>query len=110
MEEGIDWKPFPNPQEKGFIYAPFGPGVYELRRCDTKELVLRGAGKNRALRMTSLLPDPLGQGSRNNQVKREYVMDNLHLLEYRCYATKTTEEAFTLETKLHREAPCLFPK
>ncbi len=68
------WKPFPDPRKKEFIKAPFGPGVYELRRKDTKELILRGKGKNCAYRMISLLPLPYGQGTRHNEEKGSFLI------------------------------------
>lgn len=74
MEHWSDWSKFPDPTKKDFLCAPYGPGVYELRRSDTKELILRGEGKNCAARMTSLLPLPLGQGTRDNEAKRVYVL------------------------------------
>lgn len=56
-----EWLPFPDPRKLMFIVAPFGPGVYEVKRVDTNELILRGSGKNCAYRMSSLLPIPWGQ-------------------------------------------------
>lgn len=108
MHDWSDWLPFPNPQSKGILRAPFGPGVYELRRSDTKKCVLRGKGKNCAYRMTSLLPPPLGQGTRNNEEKRNYVLENLDLIEYRYCPCTTDEEALELEAQLNRKDPCLF--
>jgi hypothetical protein len=103
-----DWMPFPDPRKGGFIYAPFGPGVYELRRCDTGELILLGKGKNCALRMTSLLPSPFGQGTRDNSEKREYVLANIDLVEYRCCACLTESGAFEAEKQLRHETLCIF--
>lgn len=103
-----DWKNFPDPRENDFFCAPFGPGVYELRRSDTKAVILRGEGKNCALRMTSLLPPPLGQGTRNNEAKRVYVLQYLRQIEYRCCACNTKAEARKLESKQNRELTCLF--
>lgn len=109
MEAWTEWASFPDPRKKEFICAPMGPGVYELRRKDTGELVLRGSGKNCAYRMTSLLPAPLGQGTRKNLVKRDYVLANLIQLEYHCCACTTEPEARTLEARLNLDATCLFP-
>ena len=108
MNGWSDWLPFPNPQSNGILCAPFGPGVYELRRSDTKQCVLRGKGKNCAYRMTSLLPPPLGQGTRKNNKKRNYVLKNLDLIEYRYFPCTTDEEALELETRLNSEDPCFF--
>lgn len=109
MSQWSEWLPFPDPRSQGFICAPFGPGVYELRRSDTKEAVLRGQGGNCAYRMASLLPRPLGAGTRNNEVKRAYVLANIPVIEYRTCACPSKEEAKALEGRLNREKPCLFP-
>ena len=93
------WNRFPDPRLRGTLRAPFGPGVYQLRRGDTAELVLVGRGKNTALRMTSLLPVPLGQGRRDNTAKREYILTHLAQIEYRCWATETEAQAKALERK-----------
>ena len=94
------WRPFPNPDNGDFLSAPFGAGVYELRRGDTKELVLVGHGKNVAYRMTSLLPRPRGQGTRRNAEKRTYVALHLPNIQYRCRACPSDGEAQTLEARL----------
>lgn len=102
------WRLFPDPLKKEFIHAPFGPGVYELRRKDTGEYILRGKGKNCAYRMASLLPSPYGQGTRNNQEKRRYIFHNLKQIIYRCCACLTNEEATALESNRKQESPCYF--
>lgn len=109
MTSWSDWAVFPDPRLKQYLTAPFGAGVYELRRSDTKELVLRGMGRNCAYRMASLLPDPLGQGTRRNTDKRAYVLKHLGFIEYRTYPCATELEAKNLEAQLHRDQPCLFP-
>lgn len=65
------WAAFPHPERRGIVVAPIGPGVYELRRKDTAAFVLIGIGKNCASRMASLLPSPLGQGTRTKQQKAQ---------------------------------------
>ena len=109
MTSWSNWVAFPDPRQREYLCAPIGPGVYELRRSDTKELVLRGMGSNCAYRMTSLLPLPLGQGSRRNARKREYVLEHLDCIEYRTCPCETELEAKALEVQLHRSEPCLFP-
>jgi hypothetical protein len=96
------WSKFPNPRKGEFIRAPFGPGLYELRRSDTRKLVLIGIGKNCAYRASSLLSPPWGAGTRNNSAKVEYVTKNLSKIEYRCLACSTKEEAQKIETELRR--------
>ena len=86
-----DWLKFPNPSKDQYLYAPFGPGLYELRNIKTHELVLFGTGKNVAFRMTSLLPPPLGEGTRKNEEKRLYVLNHLNDIEYRTLAIDISE-------------------
>lgn len=99
--EWSSWKEFPNPNALGYLNAPFGHGVYELRNRVTKERVLFGRGKNVAYRMTSLLPTPLGAGNRKNVSKSGYVFNNLNDIVYRTKAcvnedqTKKEEEAIS---------------
>ena len=75
------WKAFPDPRTGAYLYAPFGPGVYELRNARTSELVLFGRSKNLAWRMSSLLPRPHGAGSRRNEEKKKYVLTHLADIE-----------------------------
>ena len=81
--------------------APIVPGVYELRlKTNPEQLILFGQGKNVACRMSSLLPEPHGCGTRNNTEKRTFVLENLHDIEYRTLACPTPEDALTEEGKL----------
>ena len=102
-----DWRPFPDPTKGEILIAPFGPGCYDLR--EGNERVLCGSGKNVALRMTSLLPKPLGQGTRNNAEKREYVLKHLSHIEYRTVSCKDSDEAKKLEAELRRKGGYGFP-
>ena len=99
MSEWTDWKKFPDPSKKEYLNAPIGPGVYELYHCDGKK-VLFGQGKNVAYRMSSLLPPPLGCGTRNNGEKRQYVLDHLPDIVYRTLACVSIEEARQEEQRL----------
>lgn len=78
-----DWKSFPDPRKGEYLYAPLGSGVYQLRNKKTGEFVLYGTSKNLAYRMTSLLPVPLGAGTRNNKDKPDYIFNNIQDIEYR---------------------------
>ena len=80
---------------------PFGPGVYELRH-KAGRLVCPGKGSHTAFRMTSLLPAPLGEGTRNNVNKRAYVKEHLSDLEYRTFPCLTAQEAQDKERELKR--------
>jgi len=103
-----EWKKFPDPRELEFLTAPFGEGVYDLRNKRTGENVLYGRGKNVSSRMCSLLPQPLGTGSRNNKYKRNYVFENLTDIEYRCKATSSKKESLQIEKNLKSENKYLF--
>ena len=81
-----DWQPFPNPAAMGYLHAPFGPGVYELRHRSSGHLILYGKSKNVAYRMSSLLPVPLGAGTRKNESKSLYVLTHLSDIDYRTMA------------------------
>lgn len=72
-QDWSEWRPFPDPRQGDYLYAPFGPGVYELRHRTSGEVILFGQSGNVAHRMTSLLPRPLGQGHRSNRAKQDYV-------------------------------------
>ena len=108
MARWSEWLPFPDPRKGDYLVAPYGAGVYELRNRKTSEFVLRGMGSNCAYRMSSILPAPLGQGTRNNADKRQYVLAHLSEVEYRCMACASAEEAKALELARKKEQPCLF--
>lgn len=95
-----DWKTFPNPEKKGYIFAPFGAGVYQVRNNITQEYILFGESKNLAYRMTSLLPRPLGAGTRKASDKREYIIENLQDIEYRTTACDSKDEAKEIQKEL----------
>lgn len=106
MPDWSEWRPFPDPRNFGILVAPFGPGVYELRNEET--LVYCGSGGNVAVRMSSLLPAPLGSGTRNNAKLRDYVLQNLHRIQYRTLACATREDANEREHQLKRGTNYLF--
>jgi hypothetical protein len=94
------WQLFPNPRKKGYLLAPFGFGVYQLFNKKTNEYVLFGSGNNCAYRMTSLLPKPFGSGTRRNENKRKYVLENISHIQYRCMAFENVKEMKDFEKKL----------
>ncbi len=94
------WRPFPDPRRCGILTAPFGAGCYELRRSDTRRKVQFGSSSHVAQRMISLLPAPLGSGTRHNSKKREYILRHMHSIEYRTIARTTRVEALNLERNL----------
>jgi hypothetical protein len=103
-----EWKLFPDPRYQERLNAPFGPGCYELRIGS--QLLLYGSGAHCAARMTSLLPKPLGCGTRDNARKREDVLRYLGRVEYRTLACATPAEAKAEERKLQaRKSEYLHP-
>jgi hypothetical protein len=106
-----DWsrfRPYPDPRKGGILHAPLGPGVYDLRRISTKKPVLFGIGGRCAHRMSSLLPKPLGTGTRNNERKRNFLLRHLSDIEYRTCACTTREEAADIERDIKREKGHLY--
>ena len=99
-QEWSEWRKFPDPRFCEFLIAPLGPGCYDIRRKDTEQLVCFGVGGHVALRMTSLLPAPLGRGTRNNKLKREYIAEHLPYIEYRTIPCTTRTEALKIEKGL----------
>jgi len=101
------WRPFPNPRKSQTLTAPIGPGLYELRRRSTGELILIGIGRNVAERMTSLLPHSRGgKGTRNNSRKRRFVARHTKDIQYRTCATRTRAEAVLFERRRLRLRTC----
>jgi hypothetical protein len=94
------WKSFPDPRKLEYLFAPVGCGVYQLVNRLTKEFVLFGRGKNLAFRMTSLLPTPLGQGTRDKKEKRDYILAHLENIEYRTLPFFDEHEAKDFEKRL----------
>ena len=107
----IKWnrlKPFPDPRKQQFLIAPFGPGVYELINSKTGEHAIVGESKTVAYRMTSLLPQPFGSGTRNKHEKSVYVFENLPFIKYRTIPTKTKQEAKRIENYLQSKYKYIF--
>lgn len=91
-----------------YLHAPFGPGVYQIRHRSNGDMVLFGSGTNCAQRMSSLLPEPFGVGTRNNSTKRTYLLAHLPDLDYRCVACESRREAEETERLVRREHSYLF--
>ncbi len=103
------WRPFPDPECGDYLIAPFGPGVYELGDSSTDELILCGKSKNVAYRMSSLLPSPLGAGTRKNSKKRQYVFRHLTKIEYRTMACADEDDAWETEAEMRSKNEYRFP-
>lgn len=95
-----EWYPFPNPRKGEYLNAPFGSGVYLLWDEKAEKYVLFGSGKHLAYRMTSLLPAPLGAGTRRNEEKRNYVLKNLKDIKYRTAAFVDNNKAKVFEKEI----------
>jgi len=95
-----EWRTFPDPRKGEYLISPFGMGVYQLRNGKTNEFILFGRSKNLSYRMSSLLPKPLGQGTRNENKKREYVLENIEDIEYRTVAFILEKEMKKCEREL----------
>jgi hypothetical protein len=95
-----EWKSFFDPRKKEYLFAPFGYGVYQLFNENTKEYVLFGRGKNLAYRITTMLPKPLGQGTRRNNEKKDYVLEQLEYIQYRTIPLDNEKECRDFEKKL----------
>lgn len=106
MHGWSEWRRFPDPRQHGILTAPLGPGIYELRRENV--LVYCGSSGNVASRMSSLLPSPLGCGTRNNRKLCDYVLENVGHLEYRTLPCDTSDEAKVHEGQLKQIGKYLF--
>jgi len=103
-----EWQPMPEPKNCRKINAPAKSGLYQIRNKESNELILFGIGKQCQKRMKSLYPKPFGTGTRNNECKRKYVLDNWEKLEYRTRETDTRGEAKTIEDCLKAKKNHLF--
>ncbi|MBM3566500.1 MAG: hypothetical protein FJX42_10370 [Alphaproteobacteria bacterium] len=97
------WRPFPNPERGGLLIAPFGPGCYQLRLRKKKRLILFGQSGHVAHRMTSLLPNPRGTGTRRNSTKRTCVHLHISEIEYQTIACKDRRAAKKVEENLRKD-------
>jgi len=97
-----DWKSFPDPRIEGMLTAPYGNGLYQLKNIKTDEFILFGIGKNCAYRMSSLLPKPFGQGTRNNESKRAYLINNISSIEYRTLSFTEESEMKIIEKEIKK--------
>ena len=103
------WRSFPDPKRGGYLSAPFGPGVYELRNRASGELIYCGEASNVAKRMTSLLPtDAGGAGTRNNWRLRRSVLGHLADIEYRTKACANKNKAKSEESRQLKDNNYLF--
>jgi hypothetical protein len=108
MSNWTDWKPLPKPDNAREIKAPMGSGVYQVRDADTGKYILFGIGVELQKRMKSLYPAPYGVGTRNNEHKRLYILQNYKHLEYRTMSTLDRATAKKIEDELKSQNNHLF--
>jgi len=102
------WKSMPSPADCRKIEGPEGPGIYQIRNKLSGQFIQFGIGIRCQYRMKSLFPKPFGTGTRNNEDKRKYLLQNWQLLEFRTMATNTREEAKTIEDGIKAQNNHLF--
>lgn len=95
-----EWRYFPDPRKGNLLVAPYGFGLYQLKNFVTDKYILFGVGKNCAYRMSSLLPKPYGQGTRNNETKREYVFKHIKNIRYRTISFLNNENMNSIEKEI----------
>src|ERR1022692_895351 len=100
MNDWSDWKPMPAPEYCRAIDGPVGPGVYQVRNKNTNQFIQFGEGGACQIRMRSLYPKPFGTGTRNNEAKRNYILQHWKSLEYRTLSTNSKAEAVIVDRKL----------
>ncbi len=88
------WKRFPDGKSGGLIEAPIGPGVYEVRRADSGELVAFGHSSNVATSISDLKVEDR-RGGWTSMFRRQPMVASTDNLEYRTYAAATRSEAKT---------------
>ena len=95
-----NWKAMPSPENCKNIEGPEGPGVYQIRNKKTDEYIQFGESGTCQERMKSLFPKPYGVGTRNNEDKRIYILNNWRDLDYRTAKTDSKSEAVVIDRYL----------
>ncbi|MBS1623144.1 MAG: GIY-YIG nuclease family protein [Bacteroidetes bacterium] len=109
MKEWSAWRPMPSPERcKEDIEGPAESGVYQIRNKKTGQYIQFGESKNCRKRMKSFFPKPYGTGTRNNEKKRIYILENWQYLEYRTIATDSKQEAVQIDRELKSQNIHLF--
>ena len=94
------WKTMPSPEKCKEVEGPEGSGVYQIINRKTDEFIQFGESITCQKRMKSFFPKPYGTGTRNNENKRIYVLNNWHDLDYRTVKTNTKEDAVKIDRYL----------
>lgn len=109
--DSLPWSPWlkmPSPDNCLEIEAYHLSGVYQIRNASSKAFIQFGIGGELQDRMQSFFPKPFGRGTRNNKGKREHVLNNWKILEYRYLATESRELAATIERFVRKKKNHLF--
>jgi hypothetical protein len=67
------WRRFPDPERGGYLIAPFGPGLYDLRLWDGR----KGLHRDKQERGGANICAARGSGTRRNIRKRTFVSKHL---------------------------------
>jgi hypothetical protein len=76
------WKPFPDAQRGGVIEAPIGPGVYEVRKIASGEMIAFGYSGKVAHELSRMRPSPAAP-SWMRQLMHNAMQHSPRDLEYR---------------------------
>lgn len=95
-----EWKAMPPPAACRLISGPAGPGAYQIMNKLTHEFIQFGESVECQKRMKSLYPKPYGVGTRNNEDKRLYILENWKKLVYRTTSVNTKADAVTIDRYL----------
>lgn len=95
-----NWKAMPSPENCKQIEGPEDAGVYQIINKKTDEFILFGESINCRKRMKSFFPKPYGSGTRNNENKRIYVLNNWKDLDYRTVRTNSKKDAVIIDKHL----------
>ncbi|MCF8476744.1 MAG: hypothetical protein K9G60_06915 [Pseudolabrys sp.] len=93
------WKRFPDAQIGGFVEAPIGPGVYEVRHTLTGRVVAFGHAGNVANAISELKVNG-GISPFARFFGREPLVSRVNDLEYRTCAAASRAEAKTAASRL----------
>lgn len=103
MANWSTWKRFPNPERGGYVEAPIGPGLYEVRRISNGSLFDFNASGNVALALSALTAKRSGLRALLGRGAPPLPLDDL---EYRTCASDSLDLARTAADRIEgrREA------
>lgn len=97
MAAWTNWKAFPDPKHGAPVAAPAGPGVFEVRRISTGDLVAFDHSANVARALGSLA----AAGSRPRLFARHRI--DAGDLEYRVWPAATSMDAKSIAARLNSQ-------